>query len=246
MKHICIIALTVWLFAACNNKTINDNPIVVLTFDDAEISHLTTAAPILKKFGYTATFFVCDRARKKEEKENRYMNWSHIKELNDMGFEIGNHTAHHKNVTKLTREQLIEEVGYIEKKCKENGIPHPVSFAYPGNINDSTSQAILAELGYKYARAGSSRLYNPKEDNVMAVPSYTTLDASERIKNRVSMALKQLQNGQFLILTFHGINSEVNPKYSTSTSYFTELLNYMYDNDFNVIAMRDLDKYVKK
>lgn len=34
--------------------------LVVLTFDDASASHATFVAPLLKKFGFTATFFVCE------------------------------------------------------------------------------------------------------------------------------------------------------------------------------------------
>ena len=86
------------------------------------------------------------------------MNWQQIAALHKHGFEIGNHTGHHKNMTKLSREEMQKEIAYIETKCKEYGIPKPVSFAYPGNRSDSLSQVVLKEMGYRFARAGGSKL----------------------------------------------------------------------------------------
>ena len=40
-------------------KAIPDK-LVVLTFDDAPASQYSIAAPLLKKYGFNATFFVCE------------------------------------------------------------------------------------------------------------------------------------------------------------------------------------------
>lgn len=100
-------------------------PVVVLSFDDAEISHYSIVAPLLKKFGFDATFFVCEMPWKSPGDSVYYMKWPQIAALNKMGFEIGNHTGHHKNMTKLSREEMQGEVSHIEAKCREYGIPKP-------------------------------------------------------------------------------------------------------------------------
>jgi len=41
------------------NKAIPDR-LVVLTFDDACASHATVVAPILKRLGFGATFYICN------------------------------------------------------------------------------------------------------------------------------------------------------------------------------------------
>ena len=74
--------------AAQSDKT------VVLTFDDAVKSHRTVVAPLLKKLGFGATFFVSHKWMTDPE---YFMTWEEIAELHGMGFEIGNHSWTHDN-----------------------------------------------------------------------------------------------------------------------------------------------------
>ena len=87
---------------------------VVLTFDDACKSHLENAAPILKKYGFNATFFICrfsDEWRK--QNEAYLLNGNEIKALFDMGFDIGNHTWNHPDLRTLTEEEISSEIGKL-------------------------------------------------------------------------------------------------------------------------------------
>jgi peptidoglycan/xylan/chitin deacetylase (PgdA/CDA1 family) len=228
--------------SARDEKSLKNAPIVVLGFDDAEISHYTVVAPLLKRFGFGATFFVCEMPWKQPADSMFYMNWNHISKLHKMGFEIGNHTGHHRNMTKLSRKEMQEEISFIEHKCKENKIPKPISFAYPGNRVDSLSQVVLSEMGYKYGRQGNSQYYDLKEDSRLAIPSYT-MGSSEKLKDRTWSALKNLKQGQVLAFTIHGVPDVAHPDYTTSEEVFTAFLQYMKEKQFRVIAMRDLDKY---
>ncbi|MCU7550650.1 polysaccharide deacetylase family protein [Chitinophagaceae bacterium LB-8] len=218
------------------------DPIVVLCFDDAEISHYTIVSPLLKKYDFDATFFVCKMPWKSPVDSVYYMKWPQIFELYKMGFEIGNHTGHHKNMTKLNRDQMMQEISYIETKCRENGIPKPISFAYPGNRADSLSQVVLKDMGFRYARAGGSKFYEPKQDGHLVIPSYT-MGSTEKLRERTMYALKSLQPGQILVFTIHGVPDIAHPDYTTSAEVFTEYLQYIKEHHFKVIAMRDLDKY---
>jgi len=221
-------------------KSSAKQPVVVLTFDDAEISHYRNVAPLLKQYGFGATFFVCEFPAKDEGEKMQYMNWQQIMALHQMGFEIGNHTGHHKNVTKLSRTEIVEEVEYIENKCREQGISKLVSFAYPGNRHDSLSVAVLDSLGYRFARAGNSRLYEPAKDFRLIVPSFTT-SSDNRLMNRVNKVLHKMQPGEIMVLTFHGIPDLIHPDYSTKLEDFEKLLQYMSKHNFKVISLRDLE-----
>ena len=180
-------------FAQTNNAT--TSPLIVaLCFDDAEISHYTIVAPLLKKFGFDASFLVCEMPLKSVADSVYYMKWPQIVELHKMGFEIGNHTGHHKNMTKLSREEMKKEIAYIEDRCKEYGIPKPVSFAYPGNRHDSLSQVVLKEMGYRFARTGGSKYYDMKQDPSLAIPSYT-MGSTEKLADRTMKALENLKPG---------------------------------------------------
>src|SRR5262249_52809674 len=83
--------------------------LVVLTFDDASKSHFTVARPLLKKYGFGATFFVTEGFDFATNKRD-YMTWEEIAALHKDGFEIGNHTRDHKGVTDRTLKELPEQV----------------------------------------------------------------------------------------------------------------------------------------
>lgn len=217
----------------------SNQPTVVLTFDDAEISHYNNVAPMLKKYGFDATFFVCDFPSRNPEENKEYMNWNQIKELYKKGFEIGNHTGHHKNVTKLSPEDIYKEVAYVEEKCAEFKIPKPISFAYPGNRYDSISQGILKKRGYKYARAGGSKLYKPATDSLLAIPGYTVISSDKHLE-RVTEALKNLKEGDIMVLTFHGIPDLIHPDYSTTVENLKEILQLIKGKKYEVVAMKNI------
>src|SRR4051812_14897772 len=122
------------LFLATSASALEPVPdkLVVLTFDDASKSHFTVARPLLKKYKFGATFFITegwDFATNKKD----YLSWDEIKQLHADGFEIGNHTRDHMGVSPKTVRDLPAQVRAIAQRCKENGIPEPVIFAYPGN-----------------------------------------------------------------------------------------------------------------
>jgi peptidoglycan/xylan/chitin deacetylase (PgdA/CDA1 family) len=214
-------------------------PKVVLTFDDAEITHYTNVAPLLLKYGFDATFFVCDFPIKNPGEAKEYMNWNQIRDLHQKGFEIGNHTGHHKNLTKLSIEEIKKEVSYIDEKCKEFGIPKPISFAYPGNRHDTISQRVLKEMGYQFARAGGAQYYKVNQDSKLAIPSYTVI-SSDKYKERTMRTLRNLKGEDILVLTFHGVPDIIHPDYSTSIDFLKEILQYLKEKKIKVISMRNL------
>jgi len=88
--------------------------LVVLTFDDSVASQATFVAPLLKKHGFGATFFITEGFEFLVDKTH-YMRWEQIKALHEDGFEIGNHTRKHAGVTKQKLEQLRSDVEFIEQ-----------------------------------------------------------------------------------------------------------------------------------
>ena len=246
MKNILLMLLCALLGvnslkAQTNGAAPQRPPIVVLGFDDAELSQYTVVAPLLKKYHFDATFYVCEFPRKAPADSAYFMSWPQIKQLYDMGFEIGNHTGHHKNLTKLTPDEIRKEVGYIEDKCKAYGIPKPISLAYPGNRDDSTAQVVLQQMGYRYARTGGSMYYTPGKQPLLAIPSYT-MGSTDKLRERTMTALAGLQPGQILAFTIHGVPDTAHPDYTTSPEVFEGFLKYMQAHHFKVIAMRDLEK----
>jgi peptidoglycan/xylan/chitin deacetylase (PgdA/CDA1 family) len=64
---------------------------VVLTMDDSVKSHRAFAAPLLKEFGHSATFFISHGFMTDTK---NFLSWQDVGELHRIGFEIGNHSGH--------------------------------------------------------------------------------------------------------------------------------------------------------
>src|SRR5688572_7154185 len=92
--------------------------LVVLTFDDSSASHHAIAAPLLKRYGFGATFFITEGFTFRTNKTD-YMTWEQIAELHRDGFEIGNHTRDHVPVTAAMLPQLKEQLGAINEQCRD-------------------------------------------------------------------------------------------------------------------------------
>src|SRR4051812_25579772 len=132
--------------------------LVVLTFDDSSKSHFTVARPVLKRLGFGATFFITEGFDFPTNKRD-YMTWEEIAQLHRDGFEIGNHTRDHQTVTKNNLRDLPAQVRGINARCREYGIPAPVSFASPGNGFDVGALPVLRDLGITFARRGGHPEY---------------------------------------------------------------------------------------
>src|SRR2546425_1309713 len=83
--------------------------LVVLTFDDSKASQYDVVRPLLKKYGFGATFFISEGFGFLTNKDD-YMTWAQIAELHRDGFEIGNHTRDHMSVSARTVDRLREQL----------------------------------------------------------------------------------------------------------------------------------------
>jgi peptidoglycan/xylan/chitin deacetylase (PgdA/CDA1 family) len=214
--------------------------LVVLTFDDAPASQYAVVAPLLKEFGFEATFFVCEFPPNYKD-STMYMNWRQVQALDRMGFEVANHTQSHANVAKLTQAQFNSELAYIEDKCDSLSIEKPLSFAYPGYGLNTEVLSFLHEKEYVFARAGGSRVYDPLVDHPYLIPSWAT---DENNKTEIMAALQKAKNGKIVVLTIHGVPDVEHPWVNTPIALFKEYLQYLAKHKFKVISLRDLQDYI--
>jgi peptidoglycan/xylan/chitin deacetylase (PgdA/CDA1 family) len=215
--------------------------LVVLSFDDSVASHATFVAPLLKKLGFGATFFITEGFEFATDKEH-YMTWEQIKALHEAGFEIGNHTRNHTGVGRQKPEDLSADVAFIEQRCADHGIPRPTSFCYPGYQTSEAAVKVLRERGYKFARAGGAQAFDPAKDNPLALPQAfdgkpgSTLD---QFKAAVALA----KDGRVAVMTFHGVPDIKHPWVSTDPAKFESYMRHLQEQGCRVIALRDLDRY---
>ncbi len=214
--------------------------LVVLTFDDAVSTHATFVGPLLKKYGFGGTFFVCEFPPDFEDK-HKYMRWEQIQQLARMGFEIGNHTWKHTHVNTISKARLEEELHYIENKCETLGMEKPVSFAYPAYETDPSAIGILQEQGYLFARVGGDQAYDPEKHHPYLMPSFSTTKDN---RDQIFQAFQQAKEGKIVVLTVHGVPDYAHEWVTTPPALFEEYMKYLHDHHFQVIAMKDLVQYI--
>ncbi|HEY7255618.1 MAG TPA: polysaccharide deacetylase family protein [Solirubrobacterales bacterium] len=141
---------------------------LVVTFDDAHLSVLEEAAPILAERGVVATVYAptgyVDSGDlmawdgyniwlgTPHEQELRPMSWQQLGGLMERGWEVGSHTVSHPKLTEVDDdERLAEELDASRLRCvDELGVVDP-TLAYPYGYHDARVRTAAGEAGYRVA-----------------------------------------------------------------------------------------------
>ena len=141
---------------------------VVLTFDDGFGSMWENVLPLLKEFGFSATFFIVPsyvgktlwgdpltRRWSVEEKPGRLpfpmMSWDQIVRMSEARMEIGSHTLSHPDLTEIAEEDARTEI-CESKECLEEKLAIRVrGFCFPRGRVNGTLARLVQESGYHYA-----------------------------------------------------------------------------------------------
>jgi peptidoglycan/xylan/chitin deacetylase (PgdA/CDA1 family) len=226
--------------------------LVVLTFDDSAKSHFTVVRPILKTYGFSATFFITEGFDFKDNKQD-YMTWEEIAQLHHDGFEIGNHTRDHLGINDKNLAKLDEQLEGINARCAEYKIPKPVSFAWPGNSLASSGLDALSAAGILFARRGGAPeyeyekgqgfAYEPMLDHPLLIPSAGDARPNWELNDFVR-AIEQAKMGRIAVLQFHGVPDTAHHWVNTPKAKFEQYMRYLAVEGCKVIALRDLAKYI--
>jgi peptidoglycan/xylan/chitin deacetylase (PgdA/CDA1 family) len=226
--------------------------LVVLTFDDSVASQFTVVRPLLKEFGFGATFFISEGFGFATNKTD-YMTWEQIAQLHRDGFEIGNHSRDHMGVEKKNVPRLREQIEVVNKHFEEHGIPRAQSFSWPGNALTPEALPILSELGIRFARRGGAPefpyeegrgfAFEPGKDHPLLIPSAGDSRPKWTLAD-FQRAVNQAKDGRIAVLQFHGVPDRDHPWVNTPPELFREYLKFLHEGNFKVIALRDLARYV--
>jgi peptidoglycan/xylan/chitin deacetylase (PgdA/CDA1 family) len=123
---------------------------VVISFDDDWQSQYLYAFPLLKKYGFTATFYVWTVVVGMKN----HMTWDEVRELDRAGMEIGCHTRTHPYLTRIKDDATLRREILGAKQRIEREIGKPVtSFAYPFGQYNERVVAMVKEAGFSSARS---------------------------------------------------------------------------------------------
>jgi peptidoglycan/xylan/chitin deacetylase (PgdA/CDA1 family) len=150
--------------------------VVAFTFDDAYLSVLEAAHPVLARAGAPGTVFVPTGhvgTRRPmawpgidhwlggpHARELVPLQWPELSDLSAAGWEIGSHTHRHPRLTTLDDEQLRDELVASRQTCEERIGRACPSIAYPyGDVDDRVAAA-TARAGYRFGAALPGRLWD--------------------------------------------------------------------------------------
>jgi peptidoglycan/xylan/chitin deacetylase (PgdA/CDA1 family) len=172
---------------------------VLIAMDDGYRSVYSIAYPILKKYGFTAIFFIYTDF---VGVSSSAVTWDQLREMKANGFTIGSHTVSHSDLTTVKEGETelefiarIEEEIQASKKIIDKKLGQDTYiFAYPYGDYDQRSINVARQAGYKIAmsirRGGNPFFVNPlclRRDQIFEGDMQTFLS---RLKTFNNLSLK--------------------------------------------------------
>lgn len=146
---------------------------VVLTFDDAMANNFSQALPILKKYGFSATFFV---PVGKLGQPGR-LTWEEMGRLLADGMDIGSHGMFEQYLPDLSSSEQHKEI-FLSKQILETNLKTAVMlYAYPIGGFQPVTKTLIAQAGYRGA-VTTNRGNTNKRNDVFELRRIKATDAS--------------------------------------------------------------------
>ncbi|MBD1862360.1 polysaccharide deacetylase family protein, partial [Trichocoleus sp. FACHB-46] len=126
---------------------------ILLTFDDGYGGHYQYAYPLLKEYGYPAVFSI-HTSSVGVNAGRTHVSWQELRTMaNDPLVTIASHSKTHPVLTKLSHQQLVQEVA-DSKKILESRLARSVQyFTYPYGLYDARVKRAVANANYLAAIA---------------------------------------------------------------------------------------------
>lgn len=156
--HFRVVPLSQQIAACHRNEPMGGT--LSITFDDGYRDNAEVAAPILKRLGLPATFFITTGFIESDRvpfwdtdltRQPGWMSWAQVRGLAQDGFEIGCHTHTHIDMGTASPETVREELGRSRGILEETLQRRINLFAYPFGGRENICQAsidIVREEGF--------------------------------------------------------------------------------------------------
>jgi hypothetical protein len=112
------------------SKSTSNDKLAILTFGDTVKNQITTAKPILDKYGFKASFFItCGFPSEANSSKQHRMNWNDVLELQKDGQDVESKGMTHRDLNHLSLKDLESEIGGSKQCLESHGINSPNIFA---------------------------------------------------------------------------------------------------------------------
>jgi len=136
-------ALTIGEFLS--KKSSPDERAICLTFDDGWLGNYLYAYPILKKYGFKATFFISTGLIGKP----LYMTWGQLEGMQAAGMSVQSHTVTHYPLVLWGEERVVFELSESKKVIEEKLGQEVRHLSLPHGIKNERTWNLAQEIGYK-------------------------------------------------------------------------------------------------
>lgn len=212
------ISLSEWYRILSHKETVPERTIV-LTFDDGFADNFYYVCPVLKKYNFTATFYLIWRFIKSRKKfpwlnepifplrENLPLEPEHVLQMDRENMEIGSHTLTHDKLNRLSNQRSWKEIK-MSKLNLEDLIGHDIAtFSYPyGSWLDFSSlhKNMVEKAGYKSAVTSiyGGNSYKSNYFALRRIPVYET-DDLETFDMKVNGYFSWVEKLQWLLSHFN-------------------------------------------
>ena len=234
-----------WVMASYNGKElgwISKSALVtptIITFDDGLESVYTVAFPMMKARGIPGTVFVVtDKIG-----TSGHMTWEQLKEMQNAGWTIANHTSNHISLVKSSLSDAIRAVEEGAKALSSRGFSGAYYLAAPYNAMNATVASYfehvvkLTRLGEVY---GISKNEITHSNTTLRARSIKRYDSVQTIFTNDYGYNKSM--GWAKCLNFHGIGNVADDYYYTKENFGVLLDKLISDG----ALFYTVDQYVKE
>jgi peptidoglycan/xylan/chitin deacetylase (PgdA/CDA1 family) len=228
-----------------------DHKTVALSVDDGYKTFYENAIPLLKKYGFTATLFInTDMVGNKD-----FMTWKEIREVENAGIEIGNHSHEHAYFVNYNIKKFEEDLKMSQKIFEEKLGYVPDLYSYPYGEYTQEMIDLLHQYGLKAAAAQNSGVISEYSD-LMALPRFPVAGSFSNFRqfkaktNMKALPVNPVSGSAHLVsgenpplLKLHLLNPGlINTNALQCFIAGSENCSVQYDNASNMITMQSENK----
>jgi peptidoglycan/xylan/chitin deacetylase (PgdA/CDA1 family) len=231
-----LISFTLFYIFFVNPPTNEFKGIVTLTFDDGYLTQYSLAYPLMEEYGFDGTLFLLANWSKKFE-GRELLTFEQAKEMQDNGWEIGSHTLDHPSLTKLSENEIENQLNYSKQILEENwfGVSS-VAFPY-GDYNEKVLD--ITKKYYPSARPMEWGFNDLENLDFYKLKSkwITLVHTPEEV---CSWIIYARDRDLWLILDFHYIGEDNLNEWSFSMENFKKILSCIDQEGIEVKTIKEV------